>query len=116
MEQKRWFKVKYGYDVMDFVSVEESDLPRVLDAWNNNKIYIYGSNAVKGNEIKSISPHYHKYTGWNESYEPKDADDFREIERYCPKGLNASIENAKRFLTSGGKPDEYRLLLENKSV
>lgn len=114
---QKYFKVKYGYDVMDFISIPEEELPRAIKAWQQGMIYEYDGSMVKGSEIKTITPHYQKYTGWNESYEPKDSDDFKQIEKYCPKGLRDCIENAKSFLLNGGNPASYKtVLLGNETI
>jgi len=113
---KNYFKVKYGYGSTEFVSIEEKELPKVLKAWQNDSILSMGDTVIKGGEIKSISPHYNKYTGWNENYEPKDAEDFLQIKRDCPLGLEACVENAKMFLLDGGKPENYENLLLNSKI
>lgn len=117
MLKERYYKVKYGYGVMDFISIPEKELARAINAWKNNLLYDFADKMVKGAEIKTIEPHYHRYTGWNEGYEPKDSEDYRQIKRDCPEGILEGIEGAKQFLLDGGKPNEFSaFLLENKPL
>lgn len=70
---------------MDRVSVEEGDLKKVLYAQFKGTPVQIGESVINGKNIISIMPDYHRYTGWYESYEPKEADDWEQIKRDCPK-------------------------------
>ena len=83
--KKHYFKIRYGFKPTDFVSVEAGgELEKAIYAWSTGRIVSVGNKMVKGDNIISIEPHYHKYTGWYETYEPKEGDDFAQIERDCP--------------------------------
>ena len=83
--KKYYFKIRYGFKAIDFVSVEAGgELEKVLYAWTSGNIVGIGDRMINGNNIISIEPHYHKYTGWYDNYEPKEADDWEQIERDCP--------------------------------
>lgn len=81
----RWFRIKFGYKVGEFISIPEEKLPKAIYAMQTGGIFSYGEKLMRGNEMKGITPDFHKHTGWNEWYEPKSAEDFEQIERDCPK-------------------------------
>lgn len=86
---KYLFKVKYGYGATEFVVVEAgSDLERVLAAWMEKVPVQVGNVFINGRNILSIEPDVHSYTGWNRSYQPKDGDDWRQIERDMPQEID----------------------------
>lgn len=96
---KRFFKIKYGYNRSDYVSVEEGEeLEKAIYAMMKGTVTQIGGAFVKGANIISIQPHYHKHTGWYEYYEPTSGDDWVQIERDCPdyKGV---VENTKLLVS-----------------
>jgi len=80
----KYFRVKYGYSVADQVSIEEEDLQRAIMARIKKLPVQLGNSYISGGNIISITPHWHKHTGWYDWYEPKDGDDFAQIKRDCP--------------------------------
>jgi len=94
---RNYFKVKFGFGVSDYVSVDELELQKAVYAMFSKKPVQLGSVFIQGDKIISITPHWHKYTGWNEFYEPKDADDWYQIKRDCPD-LEPVIENTKNYV------------------
>lgn len=83
-ETKRYWKVKYGYSVADQVSIEEKELEKAIFAQIKKVPIQLANKYINGSNIIVIEPHYHKYTGWYDYYEPKDGDDWKQIERDCP--------------------------------
>jgi hypothetical protein len=83
-KKERFFRVKYGYGKMDQVTISESELERAIYSQIKGTPMLLGTSMVKGNNIIAIQPNYHKHTGWNDWYEPKDADDWKQIKRDCP--------------------------------
>jgi hypothetical protein len=84
-KDKRFFKVKYGFGALDYVSIEEGgELEKAIYAQITGNPTQIGSAYINGRNIISISPHYHKHTGWNEFYEPNDGDDWVQIKIDCP--------------------------------
>jgi hypothetical protein len=56
-----------------------------------------GGKFISGQEIKTIEPDIHSYTGWYRTYEPSNADDYHQIERDMPKEVHLLLEGvAKR--------------------
>ena len=82
------FKVKFGFGKMDFVSVKNEEVEKAIYAQLKKIPVKLGSSYINGSNIVSITPHYHKYTGWYDTYEPRDSDDMKQIERDCPKGFD----------------------------
>jgi len=92
-----YFKIKYGYGNLDFVSVDELELQKAIYAMFTSKPIQLGNTFVRGDKIISITPHWHKYTGWNESYQPTEADDWLQIKRDCPE-LEPMIEHTRDYV------------------
>ncbi len=90
-KEEKWFKVKYGFGAMNQISIQADELEKALYAQKFGEVVQLGDRQINGKYIISIEPHWHKYTGWVDSYEPKDADDWAQIERDCPKDLEQVI-------------------------
>lgn len=105
---KKYFKVKFGFHQSDYVSVDELGLQKSIFAMYSKKPIQIGDIFIQGDKIISITPHYHKYTGWNEFYEPKEAEDFLQIKRDCPdfEGYVESTKNYVAGLMQSGKVQE----------
>ena len=97
MAIKKFFKVKYGFGVSDQVSISENELDKAIYAQREKVVVQLGNAAISGSHIISITPHYHKYTGWNEWYEPKDGEDWKQIQRDCPN-FDGIIEEHKDYV------------------
>ena len=83
-EQKKYFKVKYGFGALDSVSIDEGDLKKAIYAQFKGTPVQLGGVVINGKNIIAITPDYHKYTGWNANYEPESIDDWKQIARDCP--------------------------------
>jgi hypothetical protein len=104
MNQERYFKIKYGYSMEDQVSIPEKEVQKAIYAQITGKPVQLGSSFIKGSNIISISPHYHKHTGWHDWYEPKGGDDWKQIERDCPNYdgvLEWHKNKVSGYITSG---------------
>lgn len=94
-KDKVMFKVRYGFDKMSTVSIEAGpDLERAIYAWIEQLPITIGGKMIQGKHIISIEPDYHFYTGWYDSYIPTSGDDWKQIERDCPK-FDGIIERYK---------------------
>lgn len=89
-----YFKVQIGYGVVDYISIDESELEKAIKAQITGMVAIFNGGTVSGNSIISITPDYNREMGWNIDYKPN-GEDFRYI-------------GSKRI-------DEYRNLLEDIS-
>lgn len=100
----KYFKVKFGFGSNDFASVKDEEVEKAIYAQLKGVPVRLGNSFVNGRNIISITPHYHKYTGWFDSYEPVDGDDWKQIERDCPSFtgvLEAYTNNVRSLLASG---------------
>lgn len=91
--QKIVFKIKYGYGANEFVLTGSLDeVAKAMYAKAERIGVTIGGKFISGQEIKTIEPDIHSYTGWNRAYEAKDPDDFLQIERDVPKVLYELLE------------------------
>ena len=101
------FKVKFGYSIMDRVSIGVNELEKALYAQKFGVPVLLGGKQISGKEIKVIEPDYHHYTGWFESYIPNTPEDMLQIERDCPKEIEGTIrqyrERVDYLLATGRK-------------
>jgi len=104
-DEKRYFKVKFGFTVSDQVSIEEHDLERAIFAQVKGIPVQLGTSYVNGKNIISITPHWHKHTGWYDYYEPESGDDWKQIERDCPsyEGIIEHYKNRVQYLLQSGQ-------------
>lgn len=114
-KELRW-RVVYGYQLTDFVSILEGELEKAKYAWITKSIFSTGDRMISGSEIKRIEPDWRYYTGWNEGYEPKTADDFAQIKRDMPTVLiedrNRIADARVKYIIQNEKPE----LLNNVEV
>lgn len=78
------FKVKFGFDRSDCVSVDEYEVEKAIFAQIRGTPVQLGACSINGKNIISITPDYHYHTGWNFWYEPESPDDWNQIKRDCP--------------------------------
>lgn len=107
MSQKKIaIKITYGYGAMDFVVVNNVvDVQRAMYAKAEKIPVTIGGRFISGQEIKTIEPDFHSYTGWFRSYLPTSGEDFAQIERDVPKVIDEFIqiaaERVAQFQASG---------------
>lgn len=103
------FKVTYGYKPTDFVLVDNTtDLKKAIYAKVERIPVTLGGKLISGQEIKTIEPDVHSYTGWNRAYSASDPDDFMQIDRDVPKILDTILAQANdevQLLISNGTPE-----------
>lgn len=86
---KHMYKVKYGFDSLSSITIEAGpDLEKIIFAWLKQTPVAVNGRMFDGKYIIDIKPDYHFYTGWYENYQPTLGDDFKQIERDCPKTLD----------------------------
>lgn len=105
----RWFRVKYGYKVGEYVSIPESYLAKAIYSKQRQTLFSFNDRIIDGKEIKTIVPDYHKHTGWHEWYEPTDAEDFKQIGRDCPS-YEGYIEQATNYAIEAQKTGNTAIL------
>jgi len=82
-KELRW-RVFYGYNHNDYISIGEEYLERAKYAMISGKIFSHKEKLIQGKEIKRIEPDFRFYTGWYDSYAPHEAEDFEQIKRDVP--------------------------------
>jgi hypothetical protein len=93
---EKWFLVKYGFSIMDRVSIKEDELEKAIYAQKYKIVVQLGSKQINGSNIIVIEPDYRKYTGWNPEYEPKGNEDWIQIKRDCPAELEEVISERRK--------------------
>lgn len=102
------FRVYYGYNPNEYISIPDTELERAEYAWKKNAIFSYGGKQVKGAEFKRIEEDYRFYTGWFDNFSPKDGEDFAQINRDMPDKMlfNNRLQQAQQrvqFAIQSGK-------------
>lgn len=100
------FKIKYGYSNTDYVLTSDmAEIEKAIYARVEKIPVFINGKMIAGQEIKTIEPDIHSYTGWYRSYEAQSGDDFAQIERDVPKEaykvLEACQKRVSQFLNSG---------------
>ena len=113
-KQQRFFRVKYGFQASDQVSINESELDKAILAQLKGIPVQLGLSYINGRNIISISPHWHKHTGWFDWYEPKNGDDWQQIKRDCPDytGIIEAHKNIVFNLIQKGQ----EMMIENNEI
>ena len=111
-KELRW-RIVYGYGANDYISIREDQLEKAKYAMITGKVFA-GDKMISGSEIKRIEEDYRFYTGWYDTYNPKDSEDYAQIKRDVPTQLlldRAKIaDNRVGYLVRNNKP---LALLEN---
>ena len=112
------WKVRYGFETLDFAKVVDFELERVLYAIEKGSMVQVGDKFIKPANIISIEPHYGHYTGWHDSYTPMSGEDEMEIKRDCPS-FEGRLEYHKRrvlFLIKENRMNEIGTGVELKRL
>lgn len=99
MKHTRYFKVKTGYGKDDFISIDETELPRALRAQITGKIAMLAEGTVAGNHIMSITPDYNRVMGYNRDYQLT-GEDYAHIGREITEEHRRLIETASNEIYS----------------
>jgi hypothetical protein len=125
--KEHYFKIKYGYSTSDQVSIKLDELEKAIYAQIKGVPVQFGNAYINGKNIISITPHYHKHTGWHDYYEPNNGEDWEQIKRDCPSydGVIEHYKNRVALLMKNGQesligkniemPDLKFPVIENKN-
>lgn len=95
---------------MDYIAIGEDELEKAKYAMITGKVFIHNGNMIRGNEIKKIERDVRFYTGWYDTYEPKDGADTLQMERDMPDPM-LFLEREKQgdarvaFIMQRNKPE-----------
>lgn len=101
------FRIYYGYSPSDYLCIKESELERAKYAWQTGSGFSSGTKTVSGSEFKRIEEDFRYYTGWYDTYNPKEKEDMLQIKRDMPdknlfeKRLGLADNRVKYILRSG---------------
>jgi len=98
----KWYKIKYGFDNQEFIRIDESEVEKAMYAQLKGIVGIFKGGTVRGQNIISITPDFHKAMGWNDGYELL-AEDFAELRRY-------NVENEHRQFLEETKDKIHHLI------
>lgn len=94
---KTIFKVKYGYGSTEFLLTSSLDeVAKAMYAKAEKISVSIGGKFISGQEIKTIEPDIHSYTGWYRTYEPISPDDYVQIERDMPKEMYQLLDGVSK--------------------
>lgn len=78
------YRAYYGFNPKEYIAFTEDELEKVKYAMANDSLYTQGGKTVKGGAILRIEEDFRFYTGWYDTYTPKEADDLAQIGRDMP--------------------------------
>ena len=108
---KYWYRVKYGFKPLEFVSIKAGpDLERAIYAKIEKIPVTLCGRFIDGSTILRIEPHVHRYTGWYDSYEPSTGDDERQILRDVPKEIESILGNHYDFVSAMIRSEKIELI------
>lgn len=84
MKKQLRYRVIYGYQPNQYVSIDESLLEKAKYAFITKSVISLGNKTISGSEIKFIEPDYRYYTGWNDTYQFGNEEDRQQIKRDAP--------------------------------
>lgn len=79
----KYFKIIYGYNEADYITINENELPKALVLFKEpNNRAVFENGAVRGQDIMRIVPDWHTDQGWNKGWKmtPDDFSDIKHLE------------------------------------
>lgn len=117
-----YFKVKTGYGVDDFISIDETEVRSAINAQVTGKVAVCKGGTISGNHIISITPDYNRLMGYHRDYQlnGEDYDAIGNTEQVAHQNF---LEDTRNELTGIKAPertkeisDGVKKLAESKRV
>lgn len=116
----KYFRVKFGFNNDDFISIDENELPMAIRAHITGKIGVFKEGSVSGDKIITITPDLNKLMKWNRTYQPT-AEDYGELPEKTLDEHREFLQNITLQITGGSKaetkelpPSQFSKELSNK--
>lgn len=100
---KKYFKVQKGYQVDDYISVDEVEVITALRAQINGGVAIFKEGTISGNHIISITPDYSRMMGLNKGYQLT-SEDYARIGKGTINDCQKFLEGIKIQASGGSAP------------
>ncbi len=73
-----YFKIIRGYGLEDYIEIDKSELEKAYYCFLEKKDAIFSGGPVRGSQIQTIQPDFHRTMGWNRGYK-LGVEDFEEL-------------------------------------
>lgn len=111
-----YYKIKTGYNELDFVPIDQSELETAFYAFLSDSKAIFKNGVVRGKDIIAITPDYHREMNWNYTHK-LNVDDFAELRKLGieSKAMNL-LETAKEKVQYLIKTNQTNLIGKNVDI
>lgn len=76
----KYFKIQKGFNIDDYISIDETELPMAMRAQITGKIGVFNEGTIQGKSIISITPDFNREMGYNRDYR-MDGEDYARLGR-----------------------------------
>ncbi len=83
-----FYKINHGFSSEDYVEIDESEVAKAFYCFLEKKDSIFSGGAIRGSNIISIKPDFHRTMGWNRGHK-MDEYDFAELK---DKGVDRKMQ------------------------
>lgn len=90
----KYFRIKYGYDKDEFISIDETELGMAVRAHISGKKGLFKEGSVSGDKIVAIVPDFQRAMGWKRDYQLT-GEDYDEIGSKTQREYQNLLEETK---------------------
>ena len=94
---KSYYRIKTGYGKNEFISIGEDELESAIYSFMSDTKGVFSAGVVRGKDIISITPDYHKALGLSNTEWELDQDDWAEVAKLGIKKNLIDIYNKATF-------------------
>ena len=94
---KSYYRIKTGYGKNEFISIGEDELESAIYSFMSDTKGVFSAGVVRGKDIISITPDYHKALGLVNTEWELDQDDWAEVAKL---GIKVSLTKTYEQATS----------------